>query len=105
MILKLFTLTPVTIDTAGTREAISGSSVRCKSVIISADSLNTGKVYVGDSSVSSTNGVELSAGEDIILDADYLGNAEDELDLSDIYVDTASNGNKVRIQYFTRKPA
>lgn len=104
MIAKLYTLSPVTINTAGTREAISGSSVLCYSVIISADKLNTGNVYVGDSSVSSSNGEELAAGESIILTADELFNGNIEIDLADIYVDTQTNNNVVRIQYQKRKP-
>lgn len=96
---KLFTLAAITISTAGTRQAISSTAVPVASYLIEADASNTGKVYVGDSTVASTNGVALSAGESLSAES----HEDDELDLSDVYVDTATNGNKVRVQYIKRR--
>jgi hypothetical protein len=56
-----------TVTTAGTR-VILASSTACKSVTIKALSSNTGTIYVGDSTVASTNGLELLAGDAVSLD-------------------------------------
>lgn len=64
---KTVTISPVTVTTAGTRKQIFATSLAVKSVIIQADNLNTGKVYIGDSTVSSSNGVELAARESLTI--------------------------------------
>lgn len=56
-----------TVTTAGTRVTLA-SSQAVKSVTIKALATNTGLIYVGDSSVSSSNGYQLSAGESISID-------------------------------------
>jgi hypothetical protein len=58
--------------TAGTQVQLSATSVPIVSVTIKALSTNTGIVYVGDSSVDSTNGRELQAGEAIDIDISNL---------------------------------
>lgn len=55
------------VTTAGTRVTLA-SSQAVKSVTIKALSTNTGIIYVGDTSVASTNGFQLSAGETISMD-------------------------------------
>lgn len=94
---KIFTA--VTIATAGTRQQLTATSTAVLSVIVQADSLNTGKIYVGDSSVSSSSGIELAAGEAFVIEPQYFG--DNEINLSDIYLDTATNNNVARIQYIT----
>jgi hypothetical protein len=61
----------VTTGTAGTAVAL-GTSTAIKAVGIRALATNTGLVYVGDSSVSSANGYQLSAGESVSLAVDNL---------------------------------
>lgn len=56
-----------TVTTAGTRVTLA-SSQAVKSVTIKALSTNTGIIYVGDTSVASTNGFQLSPGETLSLD-------------------------------------
>lgn len=56
-----------TVTTAGTRVTLA-SSTTVKSVTIKALSTNTGFIYVGDTTVASTNGFQLSAGETISMD-------------------------------------
>lgn len=56
-----------TVTTAGTRVVLAASQA-VKSVTIKALSTNTGFIYVGDTSVASTNGLQLEAGETISLD-------------------------------------
>jgi len=74
-----------TVATAGTQEALA-SSQAVKSVTIKALSTNTGLIYVGDSSVSSTTGLQLSAGDSVSLDI---------ANLATVYIDSAVNGEGV----------
>lgn len=99
MAAKLTQLADFTIDTAGSRETLSATSVRVISVIIAANKSNVGKVYVGDSAVASGVGQELSPGEALSIDAGSRFNHSETLDLADIYVDTETNGNKVKVSY------
>lgn len=74
-----------TVTTAGTAEALADSTP-VKSVVIKALYSNTGKVYVGDSSVSSSNGFELEAGDAIAIEIDNLNK---------IYIDADNSGEGV----------
>ena len=55
-----------TVTTAGTRVTLA-SSTTCKSVTIKALISNTGTIYVGDTTVSATNGFQLAAGDSVSL--------------------------------------
>ena len=76
----------VTVTTAGTAVALSGSSTSIKAVIVKALYSNTGKIYVGNSSVDSSNGYELESGEGVSLGID---------DLNKVYIDADNNGEGV----------
>lgn len=56
-----------TVATAGVRTTLAASQA-VQSVTIKALSTNTGLIYVGNASVSSTNGFQLSAGDSISMD-------------------------------------
>lgn len=74
------------------------------SVKFYAPSGNTGIVYIGDSTVSATNGIPVAAGAVASL-ADFLPQekAEDILiDLSLVYVDAATSGDAVVVSYLER---
>lgn len=51
-----------TVATAGTRVQLSTISVPCKKVIVQSLFANTGNVYLGDSTVSASNGLLLYPG-------------------------------------------
>lgn len=76
----------VTVATAGTPEPLAGSTTSVQGVVVQASSDNNGVIYVGDSSVDSTNGFELVAGQSIGLAID---------DLDKVYVDASANGLSV----------
>lgn len=76
----------VTVTTAGTRVQLSGTSKPSKAVVIRALETNTGLVYVGDSTVASTNGHRLSPGESVGLEI---------ADLTNVYLDSAVNGEGI----------
>lgn len=77
-----------TVTTAGTAVAL-GSGVVNGALMVKALLANTNNIYVGNVSgdVASTNGLELDAGEVIIFE--FVGN------LSDIYIDSDTNGEGV----------
>lgn len=74
-----------TVATAGSRTTLAAST-SVKSVTIKALSTNTGFIYVGDTSVASTNGFQLSARESVSMD---LAN------LNTINIDSSVNGEGV----------
>ena len=79
------------VTTSGTAEALA-SSTSCKKVLIKAKSTNTGKVYVGNSSVSSSNtAIELEAEDAFEMEIDNLNK---------IYLDVDTNGEGVKFNYW-----
>ena len=60
-----------TVTTAGTRVTLAASQA-VRSVTIKALPTNTGIIYVGNSSVASTNGLQLSASESVSMDISNL---------------------------------
>jgi len=84
-----------TITTAGTDEALAGSTA-CKRVTIQAQTDNTGGIAVGATGVDATEatgtGVLLGAGDAFELEIDNL---------ADVYIDSTVNGEGVRYSYFT----
>lgn len=74
-----------TVTTAGTR-VILATTQAIKSLTIKALVANTGIIYVGDVTVASTNGFQLSAGDSVSLD---LSN------LNTINIDSSVNGEGV----------
>lgn len=90
-----------TITTAGTRVAVSSTSLKVKKIIIAGHAANTGHIYVGDSTVSATVGLHLKVGAPPIVIGDVeVAGRDDYFDLADMYVDASVNGEKVSILYF-----
>jgi hypothetical protein len=78
-----------TVAAAGTAERLVSASRRVKSVVIIAKDNNTGRVYVGGSDVASTTNRGLGPNQSISLEG--VG----WLDLFDIYLNAATNGEGV----------
>lgn len=74
------------VTTAGSAVALAASTTLTHSVTIRALHANTNMIYVGDSSVDSTNGYVLDAGETVTL---QIAN------LSTVYIDSDTNGEGV----------
>lgn len=74
-----------TVTTAGTRVVLA-SSTAVKSVSIKALATNTGTIYIGSSSVSSSNGFQLAAGDTVSLDI---------ANLNTVNIDSSVNGEGV----------
>jgi len=74
-----------TVATAGTRVQLSASSILVdRGVVVKALDGNSGKIYVGNSGVTASNGFELGAGQGITVDTDNL---------NDIWIDSSVNGD------------
>lgn len=74
-----------TVTTAGTRVPLAASTT-CVSVTIKALATNTGIIYVGSSTVASSNGFELAAGDSVSLDI---------ANLNTVNIDSSVNGQGV----------
>lgn len=90
----------VTVTLSGTRVQITSSQIGCGGIIFQASSSNSGKVYIGDNTVTSSNGIALGPGESFTVSGHSLdGNMDSELVLSDYWADADTNGNSVRVHY------
>jgi hypothetical protein len=84
------------VTTAGTRVSLVAASTPCKSVVITAETDNTGIVVVGGAGVvaalATRKGVPLGPGDSIALDV---------VNLNLIYLDSTVNGDGVTYLYTT----
>jgi hypothetical protein len=92
-----------TVTTAGTQVPLSATAgTRIAQIIIQALPTNTGFIYIGDSTVSSSNGIRLEipvAGSllpSMTISCTGVGN---EVDLNTIYIDSSVNGEGVVFLY------
>mgnify|MGYP003612434561 CR=1 FL=1 len=74
------------VTTSGTRVALGASAVLTSGVTVKAKATNSGLIYVGGSTVASSNGFQLAAGEEVFVE---VGN------VATVYVDAAVNGEGV----------
>jgi len=81
-----------TVATAGSEQQISNTTNRVLWIKAKALAANSGIAYLGVSDITATNGYELSAGNEVEINFRELGGS---VAFSTIYVDTASNGDKV----------
>lgn len=88
------------VTTAATRVALVGTETPCKLALIQANAANGGKIFIGDSAVSSTvYGGFLSP---TTVYSIGLGSSDNNarFDLSLIYIDTDNSGDGVSVLYF-----
>lgn len=79
-----------TVASAGTAVQLSTSEVKCRRVIVYANEGNTGNIFLGSSSVSSSRGAVLQQARSETLNV---------RDLRDVYIDAATNGDGVTYVY------
>ena len=95
--------TTVNVTTAGTRVPLSGTSLKVVSFVIQVKPANTGNIYFGASTVSSTVGLVLesaSAGVTPPSISVESPNNYDLVDLADFYLDAETNGEGVQLMYW-----
>lgn len=98
--LKLKTFPAVTVTTAGTRVPLFPTETMVYSATIVSKASNTGIQYVGDVTVASANGIEILPGECAEFGTPPKG--QDQFDLSQIYVNSSTNGAEFRVIAWTR---
>lgn len=103
MAVKLITLPNVTVVSAGTPVQITADKIMANAVFVQAHEDNTGNIYVGDENVSASRGTSVGPGQPL----QYSGNPQmqllSEFLLSDVWIDAANDGDRVRVAYFRRK--
>lgn len=101
----------VTVTTAGTRQRVITSATDAlrfvKSATFTAFHTNTGDIYVGNSSVSSSLYTDrLEAKQQGVLEGDEInrepGHDNNLVDLYETYVDSSVNGEKVNVSVQVR---
>ena len=81
-----------TVTTAGTRERVHVGNLVTPTLDIQAESDNTGRVFIGDSQVSSTNCMAtLGPGDSLSLVAAQYGGAGAQFNLSDFWIDVGTS--------------
>ncbi len=80
------------VSSAGTRVQLSNTTNRVRWIKVKALAANSGIAYFGVSDISTTNGYELSAGNELEINFADIGGT---VAFSSFYVDVASNGDKV----------
>lgn len=89
-----------TVTTAGTRVQLSATQILAVSVSIQAKAANTGVIYVGGPTISSSRGVALSAGDTLALLP--MARHNEYYDLRAIWLDASVNGEGVAYAYRPR---
>lgn len=99
------TLADKTVTTAGTRVQVTTANLLVWCVSVQALSTNTGKIYLGDSNVSSTRCIaELPPGGACIIEGYqmYQKGLLELLDISGFWIDSSANGDKVHLGYLIK---
>ena len=88
----IFDAGTTTVSTSGTEQQLSNTTNRFRWIKVKALAANSGIAYFGVSDITTTNGYELSAGNELEID---FANSGGTVPFSTFYVDVASNGDKV----------
>ena len=102
VVARLRTLGEVAVPTAGTAVPLSATQLFVKQAIVQFVAGNVGNIFIGESGVTSSNGIVLNAsGPVFTLSAeDSLADEDDcVFDLSQVFINAANNGDKVRVAY------
>ncbi len=104
MAVKLYTLASKATVTAGTRVQVSTTDLYVLSLAVQSKKANTGKIYVGDASVSATQCHQLEPGETIVIEGQGKPNSLEEVNVADVYFDSSINAEGVNLTYIKRRP-
>ena len=94
------------VTTAGTQERLTTADITAKYVRIQPEDDNTGIVFIGDSEVSSVNGIELvvsanNAAVQTVPYVEFSAIENHDVSLRDIWVDVATGADGVQVVYMT----
>lgn len=95
------------ISAAGTAERLIASSTITAEAVIQAHPDNAGNIFIGGSDVDSSNGYILEPGDSFSIASLrhlHIGDVEDDpqIDLTDVWIDSAQNNDGVRVAYIER---
>lgn len=89
-------LSAINLTAAGTRQALSATTLYVTCVAVQAVNANTGVIYVGDVAVAAANGYVLQKGDTIVL----CGTTPDrKLNLANIYFDGGTTNDDIKVTY------
>lgn len=89
----------ITVTTSGTEVRLVAADVqKVIAIYLSAPAANTGTVYIGDADVSVNRGVAIIKGTTQVINAPD----GDFLDIRNIWVDAATNGDKLNVAYLIK---
>jgi len=88
----IFDAGTTTVSTSGSEQQLSNTTNRVRWMKVKALAANSGIAYFGVSDITTTNGYELSAGNELEINFADIGGT---VAFSSFYVDVASNGDKV----------
>lgn len=106
MAIKVVTGAVITMPTAGVAVPLAAATPLPRAtaaVLIQADEDNSGNVYVGDENVTTSNGFLLGPCNAIQYGGEGHRAKQDEVIINDLYVVAKNNGDKVRVQFFTKR--
>jgi hypothetical protein len=91
----------LTMTNAGQAYQVSATTKRALTVTFEADNLNSGKIYIGDSSVTTSNGITLGPGESVSITTDpsSISGFNSSVKMDSFYCISSNAGNVVRIHY------
>lgn len=92
----------ITVTTAGTRVRCAAASTKVRDVWVQPDDANTGRTFLGGSTVAAALGIVLEVAASGLYPRQWEWHAHgagDYLDLYELWVDSAVNGEKVQILY------
>ena len=99
MAVALTSIAERAVATAGTAVPLVSAPVsNAIKAYITVPSSNTGSIFIGDSGVSTTEGIEIPKGTTFVLDAPQ----NELLDLASIYANAGTNGDKFKVTYFAK---
>lgn len=101
--LKLKTFPAVTVSKAGERKQIYDKSLLVYEVSIQSLTSNSGTQYVGDETVTSSNGHQVLPGDPVVIELPSRARATDQFDISDVYVDSSTDGAEFRVSAWIRE--
>lgn len=93
--------TQPTLTAAGTAQQITTSTKTVRSVLIYAAKNNTGAVYIGPDNTNAKigTGINLDPGKSVTFRGDDINGTPQMIQLSSIYFDGATTGNKLVVFY------
>lgn len=99
MATQLVTLPVATVAVANTAVRVYTGSTPyfVTSVSLQAEFTNVGNIFIGDSSVTSSNGIIVPPGDVGQVSIDSRSNQVEEFDLRDIWINSATSSNAARV--------